>query len=185
MLRPLCKRLVGCYKLSSSSCRFLFSFMFFTTFVLLWQTETLGWEITFQYGRAEIFKRGLSSIVVVMLWPGSKISEYRVLCTIIALYDCKYHTLREKCLYLEFFLVRIFLYLDWVRRDTLSVYSPNAGKCRPEKLQIQILFKQWHFQRNNCWRRKTKRDILVIWFELPVQKLLPSHNWKVNTKINY
>ena len=110
MLRPLCKRLVGCYKLSSSSCRFLFSFMFFTTFVLLWQTETLGWEITFQYGRAEIFKRGLSSIVVVMLWPGSKTSEYRVLCTIIVLYDCKYHTLREKCLYLEFFLVRIFLY---------------------------------------------------------------------------
>ena len=110
MLRPLCKRLVGCYKLSSSSCRFLFSFMFFTTFVLLWQTETLGWEITFQYGRAEIFKRGLSSIVVVMLWPGSKTSEYRVLCTIIVLYDCKYHTLREKCLYLEFFLVRIILY---------------------------------------------------------------------------
>ena len=115
----------------------------------------------------------------------SKTSEYRVLCTIIVLYDCKYHTLREKCLYLEFFLVRIFLYLDWVRRDTLSVYSPNAGKCRPEKLQIQILFKQWHFQRNNCWRRKTKRDILVIWFELPVQKLLPSHNWKVNTKTSY
>ena len=75
-----------------------------------WQTEILGWEITFRYGRAEIFKRGLSSIVVRMLWPGSKISEYRVLCTIIALYDCKYHTLREKCLYLEFFLVRIFLY---------------------------------------------------------------------------
>ena len=31
-------------------------------------------------------------------------------------------------------LVRIFLHLDWIRRDTpyLSVFSPNAGKCGPE-----------------------------------------------------
>ena len=128
MLRPLCKRLVGCYKLSSSSCRFLFSFMFFTTFVLLWQTETLGWEITFQYGRAEIFKRGLSSIVVVMLWPGSKTSEYRVLCTIIVLYDCKYHTLREKCLYLEFFLVRIILYGEILSPFTVRIRGNTDQK---------------------------------------------------------
>ena len=31
---------------------------------------------------------------------------------------------------------------DWIRRDTeyLYVFSPNAGKCRPEKLRIRTLF---------------------------------------------
>ena len=45
----------------------------------------------------------------------------------------------------EFFLVRIFQHSDWIRRDTeysdwirrdteyLSVFSPNAGKYKPEK----------------------------------------------------
>ena len=39
--------------------------------------------------------------------------------------------MREKCLNTEFFLVRIFSHLDWIRRDTeyLSIFSPNAGKC--------------------------------------------------------
>ena len=42
---------------------------------------------------------------------------------------------REKCPNTEFFLVRIFPHLDWIRRDTsyLSVFSPNAGKYGPEK----------------------------------------------------
>ena len=42
------------------------------------------------------------------------------------------------------FLVRIFLYLDWIRRDTayLSVFSQNAGKYRPEKLRIPTLLRQ-------------------------------------------
>ena len=42
------------------------------------------------------------------------------------------------------FLVRIFLYSDWIRRDTLylSVFSPNARKYGPEKLLIQTLFTQ-------------------------------------------
>ena len=42
--------------------------------------------------------------------------------------------LREKCLNTEFFLVRIFLYSDWIRRDTpyLSIFSPNTGKYGPE-----------------------------------------------------
>ena len=35
------------------------------------------------------------------------------------------------------FLVYIFLYSDWIRRDTshFSVFSPNAGKYGPEKLR--------------------------------------------------
>ena len=164
MLRPLCKRLVGCYKLSSSSCRFLFSFMFFTTFVLLWQTETLGWEITFQYGRAEIFKRGLSSIVVVMLWPGSKTSEYRVLCTIIVLYDCKYHTLREKCLYLEFFLVRIFLYLDWVQRYSLRLQS-ECGEMQTRKTPNTDTFQAVTFSKEQLLKKKnqTRHTCYMVW----------------------
>ena len=40
------------------------------------------------------------------------------------------------------FMVRNFLYLVWIRRDTeyLSVISPDAGKYGPEKLRIQALF---------------------------------------------
>ena len=43
-------------------------------------------------------------------------------------------TLREKCQNTELFLVRIFRHSDRIRRDTdyLSVFSPNAGKYRPE-----------------------------------------------------
>ena len=56
-------------------------------------------------------------------------------------------SLREKCRNTEFFLVRIFPHLDWIRRDTpyLSVFSPNAGKFGPEKLHILILFTQCIF----------------------------------------
>ena len=43
------------------------------------------------------------------------------------------------------FLIRVFLHLDWIRRDTLylSVFSSNAEKYGPEKLQILTLFTQW------------------------------------------
>ena len=42
------------------------------------------------------------------------------------------------------FLVRIFPYSDWVRRDTkyLCAFSQTAGKYRPEKLQIRTLSTQ-------------------------------------------
>ena len=43
--------------------------------------------------------------------------------------------LREKCPNTEFFLVRIFPYLDCIQRDTESppVFIPNVGKQRSEK----------------------------------------------------
>ena len=43
------------------------------------------------------------------------------------------------------FLVGIFPQSDWIRRDTENffVFSPNAGKHGPEKLQIRALFTQW------------------------------------------
>ena len=42
------------------------------------------------------------------------------------------------------FLACIFPHSDWIWRDTeyLSAFSPNAGKCGPEKLQIPTLFTQ-------------------------------------------
>ena len=44
-------------------------------------------------------------------------------------------SLRETCPNTEFFLIRIFPHLEWVRGDTpyLSVFSQNAGKYWPEK----------------------------------------------------
>ena len=49
------------------------------------------------------------------------------------------------------FLVRIFPYSDWIRRDTpyLSLFSPNAGKYGPEKLWIRTLFTQCVFVKNS------------------------------------
>ena len=46
---------------------------------------------------------------------------------------------------LEIFLVRILPHSDWIRRDTeyLSVFSPDAEKCGPEKLRIWTPFTQW------------------------------------------
>ena len=45
-------------------------------------------------------------------------------------------SLREKCPNTELFLVRVFLYSDWIRRFTRSyfwsVFSPNTGKYGPE-----------------------------------------------------
>ena len=44
----------------------------------------------------------------------------------------------------EVFLVRIFPHTDWIRRfvEWISLFSPNSGKCWPEKLWIQTLFTQ-------------------------------------------
>ena len=46
-------------------------------------------------------------------------------------------------------LIRIFPHSDWIRRDTpyLSIFSPNAGKYRLEKLRIRTLSTQWYFRK--------------------------------------
>ena len=51
--------------------------------------------------------------------------------------------MREKCPYLEFF----WFVFSCFRSEYLylSVFSPNAGKYGPEKLQIGTLFPQWDF----------------------------------------
>ena len=61
----------------------------------------------------------------------------------------------------EVFLVRIFLYLDLIRRDTLylSTFSLNAGKYGPEKLQIRTLFTQYFLWR--FWRTYVKNPVII------------------------
>ena len=58
---------------------------------------------------------------------------------------CKQYTAWRVSVFRDF-LVRIFPHSDWVRRDTsyLFVFSPNAGKCGSEKLQIRTLFAHWY-----------------------------------------
>ena len=47
-------------------------------------------------------------------------------------------TVREKCPYSEFFW-SVFSRI-WTEYGEISVFSPNAGKYGPEKLQIRTLF---------------------------------------------
>ena len=66
-----------------------------------------------------------------------------------------------KCVQIQspyFGLVRIFLYSDWIRKDTsyLSVFSPNVGKYGTEKLRIWILFSQWKVRNN-------ERDLIIVY----------------------
>ena len=49
-------------------------------------------------------------------------------------------SLREKCPNTEFSLVRIFLYLNWIRRFSPAAFSPNTGKYGPEKTQCLDTF---------------------------------------------
>ena len=57
-------------------------------------------------------------------------------------------------------LVRILSHSDWMPKDTpyLSLFSPNAGKQEPEKLQILTLFTQ------GCkYQTLTKKTIYRNW----------------------
>ena len=47
-------------------------------------------------------------------------------------FSLKNYTRREKCPNTKIFLVHIFSFSDWIRRDTL-LFSPNTEKCGPEK----------------------------------------------------
>ena len=61
------------------------------------------------------------------------------------------------------FLVRIFLPLDLIQKDTecLSIFRPNAGKYRPEKLQIRALFTQcMPLSYNAAWKNNLTMKLL-------------------------
>ena len=63
-------------------------------------------------------------------------------------------------------LIRIFAHSDCLRRDTeyLSVFSPNAGKYRPEQFQIRTLFTQWKYYVKDFFSKKDQvYSLLQIW----------------------
>ena len=64
------------------------------------------------------------------------------------------------------FLVRIFPYLDWIRRNNpcLSVFILNTGKYVPEKLRIRTLFTQnsWSLLRQSRLTCSSKVKLLSI-----------------------
>ena len=68
--------------------------------------------------------------------------------------------LREKCPNTELFLIRIFLYSDWIRRDLpyLSVFSPNTGKYGQEITPYLDTFHAVKVAKvYKFWRRISKR----------------------------
>ena len=76
-----------------------------------------------------------------------------------------WETLREKCPNMDFFfLVRIFPYSDWIRKDALylSVFSPNTGKYGPEKTSYLDTFHAVRCFRNEGKFHKFKTKILVL-----------------------
>ena len=79
----------------------------------------------------------------------------------------QFWSLREKCPNAEFFLVRIFWHLNWIRRDTyFSVFSPNAGKYGPENTPYFDTFHAVGI--NNFWPWFfTKSN--KIWITFPIE----------------
>ena len=63
-----------------------------------------------------------------------------------------------------FFLVRIFPYSDWIRKDALylSVFSPNTGKYGPEKTSYLDTFHAVRCFRNEGKFHKFKTKTLVL-----------------------
>ena len=59
-----------------------------------------------------------------------------------------WESLREKCPNTDFFQVHIISHSDWIRRDTQyrPVFSPNAGKYGPEKIQYLDTFRTVNFE---------------------------------------
>ena len=64
--------------------------------------------------------------------------KFFLLCCLMAIGKYRYRTLCEECPYSELF----WSVFPRIRTE----YSPNAGKYRPEKLRIRILFTQWIFR---------------------------------------
>ena len=84
------------------------------------------------------------SICLVLLWRDSDLAGLRGV-----LKKLKWEqSLREKCPSTEYFLVRISPHSDWIRRNTesLSVFSPKAGKCGPKKNSVFRHFSRSEFE---------------------------------------
>ena len=75
-----------------------------------------------------------------LAWSGLKINKIQ---------------LREVSVF-GFFLVRIFLYLNWIRRDIeyLSVSIPNAGKCRAVASFFSLRWLNWRNMKHSLNTKK-------------------------------
>ena len=72
-------------------------------------------------------------------------------------------TPRENCPNVEFFLVHIFLYSDWIQRFTpqISVFCLNTGKCGREEIPYLDTFcVVWSiYMRNEKWYKTFKSGL--------------------------
>ena len=71
------------------------------------------------------------SLLKAMLYECQRSCKFEYLCSSFV-YSIV--SLREKCPNTKLFLIRIFLYSDWIQRFTekISIFSPNTGKYGPE-----------------------------------------------------
>ena len=78
-------------------------------------------------------------------WVGTVIHQTWCLLNILLMHMV---TLCEKCPDTEFFLVRIFVYSDWIRKSPyISVFCANTGKYRPEKSPyLETFYTVWYSQ---------------------------------------
>ena len=77
-------------------------------------------------------------------------------------------SLREKCQYSELF----WSIFSRIHTPYLSVFSPNAGKYRPEKLRIRILFTKCFLfaYASDLTRKNQSIKIIGIYFSSVDQK---------------
>ena len=77
--------------------------------------------------------------IFIFIWFWERIWERIVVITIIL---ATIYTTTRKVSVFRVFLVLIFPHLEWIPRDALylSVFGPNAEKCRLEKLWIRTIF---------------------------------------------
>ena len=64
------------------------------------------------------------------------------------------------------FLVCIFPHSRWIRKliQEMFVISPNAGKCRPEKLRIPTVFMHWlkYMEVSSCFYAQTLVALIPV-----------------------
>ena len=150
---------------------FLFFFCFFFSFLL---SESMCLDCIIQ---SSFWKQNVLMILhrcCICCWVGCRscwsIHMFRMTwchvqklwLTLLWEHLCTYY-IAWKLVVFGVFLVRIFPHWDWIRRDNpfLPVFSPNAGKYRPEKLQIPPLFTQSYFRTNSLF--DTYLTITITW----------------------
>ena len=143
---------------------FVFVFCFFCSFFFFLLSESMCLDCIIQ---SLFWKQNVLMILhrcCICCWVGCRscwsIHMFRMTwchvqklwLTLLWEHLCTYY-IAWKLVVFGVFLIRIFPHWDWIRRDNpfLPVFSPNAGKYRPEKLQIPPLFTQSYFRTNSLF----------------------------------